>query len=73
MTLKFTTYDYSKYGGLNGALMEISPFTLKKEGEAGEEDGYFRGIVGISKNYLGGKKGVNSIFPGMTLSFVDSK
>lgn len=65
--LKFKTYDFSRYGGLEGNLLEISPFTLKKKGDPTQQEGYYRGIVEVPKNYLGAVEGVNSIFPGMTL------
>lgn len=65
--LKFNTYDYSRYGALEGSLKEISPFTLKKENEISDEEGYYRGIVELTQNYLGKEKGIHTIFPGMTL------
>jgi HlyD family secretion protein/adhesin transport system membrane fusion protein len=65
--LKFNTYDYARYGALEGSLKEISPFTLKKDNEISDEEGYYRGIIELTQNYLGKEKGIHTIFPGMTL------
>lgn len=65
--LKFNTYDFARYGSMKGSLKEISPFTMKKENEISDEEGYYRGVIELTQNYLGKEKGIHSIFPGMTL------
>nr|WP_321513727.1 HlyD family type I secretion periplasmic adaptor subunit [uncultured Pseudodesulfovibrio sp.] len=63
VTVKFTAYDYSRYGGIKGVLTAISPTTIV------EEDGsvYYKGIVTLNANHLtkGNKKLL--VLPGMTV------
>ena len=61
--LKFNTYDFSRYGGMEANLVEISATTFfNRTGFP-----YYKGIVKIPKNYLGSNENENIIFPGMTL------
>ncbi len=61
--LKFTTYDFLRYGGMKGQLKEISPAAFSDSG-----DPYYKGIVSFGKNYFGNDPKKNPIFPGMTLT-----
>lgn len=63
VTLKFKTYDYSRFGGMIEVLDEISPSTmLDPKGKP-----YFKGIVKLSQNYLKNNLKTFPIIPGMTL------
>ncbi|MBF0146569.1 MAG: HlyD family type I secretion periplasmic adaptor subunit [Magnetococcales bacterium] len=57
--LKFSTYDFARYGGVNGVLKEISPTSLQDE----TKTNYFKGTVTLQQTRLGG----HPILPGMTL------
>ena len=61
--LKFTTYDFLRYGGMPATLKEISPAAFSDGGEP-----YYKGIVGFGKNYFGDDPKQNPIFPGMTVT-----
>ncbi|WP_027186569.1 HlyD family type I secretion periplasmic adaptor subunit [Desulfovibrio inopinatus] len=63
VTVKLTAYDFSRYGGMKGKLVEISPTTIV--GENGSV--FYKGIVELDKNYIvkGDKKLL--ILPGMTV------
>lgn len=63
VNLKFTTYDFARYGGIKGRLVEISPTTLLNTSGSP----YYRGIVNFSSSHIGKKSGKNPILPGMTL------
>lgn len=59
--IKISTYNYSRYGGLNGRVSIVAPDVSKdKKGNP-----YFRMIVAVDKTYFGKKKGELPILPGM--------
>jgi len=60
-TVKISTYDYARYGGLNGRVTMVAPDTST------DEDGapYFRVLVETDKTYLGQRAGELPIVPGM--------
>ncbi len=59
--VKFTAYDYTTYGGLDGELVQISPDTVTdKEGHS-----YYIARLRTDKNYLGTKEHPMLIIPGM--------
>lgn len=62
--LKFATYDFARYGAVDGVLKSVSATTLF------DDDGqpYYKGIVTLQQSHLGGDPGRNPIAPGMTLS-----
>lgn len=62
--LKFTTYDFARYGAVDGILKSVSATTLF------DDDGqpYYKGIVRLQQSHLGDDPGRNPIAPGMTLS-----
>lgn len=60
--VKFSTYDFSRYGSIQGKLSHISATTFS--GENGER--YYQGLVVLNKNYVGKNKS-NLILPGMTV------
>ncbi len=60
--VKVTTYDFSRYGGLDGRVVSISPDS-HVDHTTGES--YFRVIAETDKNYLGEGPGDLPIAPGM--------
>jgi adhesin transport system membrane fusion protein len=61
--VKVSTYDFARYGSIQGELEFISPTTF--EGERGER--FYRGRVRLDQNYVGGDPRANLILPGMTV------
>lgn len=60
--VKFTTYNYSRYGSVEGELKHLSATTF--EDEQGES--FYKGKVALSKVYVGDNPQENLILPGMT-------
>lgn len=66
--VKLTTYDFVRYGGLEGTVIEVAPdSTIEENG-----DPYFRVRVETEKTYLGDEPGDLPIFAGMVAT-VDIK
>ena len=63
-TVKVTTFDFARYGGINGTLESISPATFD-DPRGGEP--YYKGIIRLDKHYLGNNPKLNAILPGMTI------
>ena len=61
--LRFTSYDFSRYGKVAGTLKDLSAAALL------DKDGtpYHQGIVSLSQNYVGNTPGKNPIIVGMTV------
>ncbi len=59
--VKISSYDFARYGGLDGKVVRVAPDAST------EEDGtpYFMVVVETEKNYLGLKEGDLPITPGM--------
>ena len=59
--VKITTYEFTRYGSLEGVVSVISP------GSSVDETGlpYFRVVVETDRNYLGDQEGDLPITPGM--------
>ncbi|MBF0248877.1 MAG: HlyD family type I secretion periplasmic adaptor subunit [Alphaproteobacteria bacterium] len=59
--IKISTYDYARYGGLDGEVIQVAADTST------DEDGmpYFRVVVQPEKSYLGQHEGFLPIMPGM--------
>lgn len=60
-TVKVSTYDFARYGGLSGSVIRVAPDSSTDENGAP----YFRVIVQTDKNYLGKVEGDLPITPGM--------
>lgn len=60
-TVKISTYDFTRYGGLKGEVIRVAPDSSTNE------DGtpYFRVVVKTDKNFLGKVEGDLPITPGM--------
>ncbi len=63
VTVKVTTYDFARYGGITGELKDLSASTYLDE----VGNPYFRGIVAVDQNYVGHDPERNRILPGMTV------
>ena len=59
--VKISTYDFARYGGLNGTVIQVAPGTSQDE----KGNPFFRVIVQTDKNYLGESEGSLPIVPGM--------
>ena len=59
--VKISTYDFARYGGLEGTVILLAPDTTTDE----NGQPYFRVIVQTDKNYLGEEEGSLPIVPGM--------
>lgn len=60
--VKLSSYDFARYGLIDGSLQHISATTFS--GEGGER--YYQGRIHLHKNYVG-TNAQNLIFPGMTV------
>ncbi len=59
--IKISTYDFARYGGLDGTVIRVAPDTsLNEDGTP-----YFKVIVRTDKNFLGASEGELPITPGM--------
>lgn len=60
-TVKISTYDFARYGGLDGTVTMVAPDTSTDE----KGVPYFRVLVETDKTYLGNQEGELPIIPGM--------
>lgn len=60
--VKFSTFDFSRYGSAEGRLEKISATTFS--GENGER--YYQGTISLAQNYVGNDR-KNLVMPGMTV------
>lgn len=59
--IKISTYDFARYGGLEGKVIRVAPDTsLNEDGSP-----YFKVVVKTDKNFLGDNEGDLPITPGM--------
>ncbi len=62
VTVKITTFDFARYGGISGELEDVSASTfLDEKGQP-----YFKGIVSMDRGYVGFDPERNRVLPGMT-------
>ncbi|MBL4748037.1 MAG: HlyD family type I secretion periplasmic adaptor subunit [Magnetovibrio sp.] len=59
--VKISTYDYARYGGLDGEVILVAPDTSIDE----KGNPYFRVVVQPEKSFLGSVPGMLPIMPGM--------
>ena len=60
-TCKFTAYDFSRYGGVKGKLVDISATTsLNEKGVP-----YYKGIIELDRPYVGPPDAGRHVLPGM--------
>ena len=63
VTVKVTTYDSARFGGITGELRDVSASTFLDE----QGDPYYKGIIELDRNYVGHDETQNRIMPGMTV------
>ncbi|MBF0213215.1 MAG: HlyD family type I secretion periplasmic adaptor subunit [Magnetococcales bacterium] len=64
VTVKVTTYDFSRYGGIDGVLEAISATTFK---DPTDPTPYYKGIIRLDRAYVGGDPKRNEVLPGMAV------
>jgi membrane fusion protein, adhesin transport system len=64
VTLKITTYDSARYGGISGELKDVSASTFIDEVSG---DPYYKGIIAMDRGYVGFDPEKNRVMPGMTV------
>ena len=59
--VKFSTYDFSRLGAVDGIVDRVSPTTFK------DQDGeiYYKALIRLVRNYVGPLAGQNPIMPGL--------
>lgn len=62
--VKVTTYDFARYGAVEGTLTKISASSFTDE----KGNPYFKGVIALSNNYVGKVPGRFMIHPGMTVT-----
>ncbi|MBF0427789.1 MAG: HlyD family type I secretion periplasmic adaptor subunit [Magnetococcales bacterium] len=62
VTVKVNTYDFARYGGINGVLESISASTFK---EPNDPNPYYKGIIRLDASYVGVDPTQNEVLPGM--------
>lgn len=70
--VKFTAYDFSIYGGLEGTVEYISADTVKNDDNPQDQLRYYKILVRTTDNHLGTAEKPLPIIPGMTV-MVDIK
>ncbi|MSO92772.1 MAG: HlyD family type I secretion periplasmic adaptor subunit [Rhodospirillales bacterium] len=63
VTVKVTTFDFARYGGITGELKDISASTFLDE----KGNPFYKGIVSLDRTYVGYNPERNRIVPGMTV------
>lgn len=59
--VKISTYDFARYGGLDGQVIHVAPDSIPDE----KGSPYFRVVIRTGKTYLGSAEGIYPITPGM--------
>jgi HlyD family secretion protein/adhesin transport system membrane fusion protein len=62
--MKVSSFDFARYGTIDGVLQSISPTTFEDEAEPAP---YYLGRIALRKNHLGDDPRLNRILPGMTV------
>ncbi len=64
VTVKVTTFDFSRYGSINGTISGLSATTFtSKQGAP-----YYKGLIKLEKHYVGNDPEVNKVLPGMIVN-----
>jgi len=64
VNVKVTSYDYAKYGSIPGKLTSISASTFV---EKSSQEQYYKGVIELSKHYVGSNPKKNHVIPGMVV------
>ena len=71
--LKVSSYEFTRFGTLDGTLRQVSATTFSDESTASATNSnantkvYYLGIVRLAKNHVGTKEGENLVLPGMAV------
>ena len=63
VTIKVTTYDFARFGGISGELQDVSASTFLDE----QGDPYYKGMILMDRDYVGKDPAANRVMPGMTV------
>ena len=63
VSIKFTAYDFSRYGGVSGSLRQISPTTFLDE----RGNPYYKAVIALDSTHVGPDPGLRPVLPGMTV------
>jgi HlyD family secretion protein/adhesin transport system membrane fusion protein len=64
VTVKVTTFDFSRYGSINGTVSGLSATTFTNEHGAP----YYKGMIKLEKHYVGNDPELNKVLPGMIVN-----
>jgi len=64
VTVKVTTFDFSRYGSINGTITGLSATTFTSEQGAP----YYKGVIKLEKHYVGNNPEMNKVLPGMIVN-----
>lgn len=64
VTVKVTTFDFSRYGAIDGTITALSATTFTSEKGAP----YYKGMIRLAKHYVGNDSGMNKVLPGMIVN-----
>ncbi len=62
--IKVTSYDFSRYGSIDGQVTGLSATTFTSE----KGQSFYKGVISLGKNYVGNTPGQNIILPGMIVN-----
>ena len=62
--VKITSYDFSRYGAINGTVTGLSATTFANQ----HGQTFYKGMITLEKNYVGNTPGQNLILPGMIVN-----
>ena len=63
VTVKVSTFDFARFGGISGELREVSASSFTDE----KGQPYFKGMISMDRNYVGKNPDINRVMPGMTV------
>ncbi|RUM44388.1 MAG: hypothetical protein DSY80_04430 [Desulfocapsa sp.] len=64
VTVKVTTFDFSRYGSIDGTITGLSATTFTSAQGAP----YYKGIIKLDKHYVGNNPEMNKVLPGMIVN-----
>lgn len=64
VTVKVTTFDFSRYGSINGTVTALSATTFTSKLGAP----YYKGMIKLEKHYVGSDPEINKVLPGMIVN-----
>ena len=64
VTVKVTTFDFSRYGSIEGTITALSATTFTSE----QGTPYYKGMIKLKKHYVGNDPKKNQVLPGMIVN-----